>query len=127
MSPQAVPEAVRAFLAGHIATLEHFQLLLMIIEAPDRWWDAQTAARELGIAEADARNALDALARQNLLDIRITGDVRYQFHPGTDDLRDAALAAADIFRRRPVAVLELITGGRRGMRDFADAFRIRTR
>lgn len=126
MAPQALPEAVRTFLAEHIRTLDQFQLLLRLVQAPDRWWDADAAARELGMAHAVAGEALDHLAKQNLLDIRITGDVRYRFRPGTETLRRAALETTEAFRQRPLDVLTVITGsGRHGIRDFADAFRIR--
>ena len=117
---------VAAFLADHISTADHFELLVRVADTPDRWWDATSAARDLGLSERDAHAALDHLARHNLLDIRITGDVRYQFHPGTAALRQAAMAAVEAFRRRPLRVLEAIAGPRRrSVRDFSDAFRIR--
>jgi hypothetical protein len=124
--PHELSPPVRTFLADHVSTLEQFQLLVRIVQSGDRWWDAATAAHELGLTPGQARAALDHLAKHNLLDIRITGDVRYQFRPGTDALRDAAHAAVEEFRRKPVQVLEVLTGGaRRNIRDFADAFRIR--
>jgi len=117
---------VLTFLSEHVSTLEQFQLLVRVVQEEDRWWDAASAARELGVTPRAALDALDHLAKHNLLDIRITGDVRYQFRPGTEALRDAAAAVVEEFRRKPVAVLEVFTGvGRRSVRDFADAFRIR--
>lgn len=116
---------VLAFLADHITTAQQLELLVRLVEERERWWDAAAAARELVISERDAHAALDHLARQNLLDIRITAEVRYQFRPGTDALRAAAVAATDAFRRRPVQVLEALAVRRRAARDFADAFRLR--
>jgi hypothetical protein len=126
MAPQELPPVVLAFLAEHIGNLEQFQLLLRLTQFPDRWWDASTVVREVGLGPHEAQQALDHFARHNLLDIRITGDVRYQFRPGTEALHAAALAAADAFRQHPLAVVDAISGGsRRSIRDFADAFRIR--
>jgi hypothetical protein len=126
MPDPELPPLVVAFLTEHISTLEQFQVLLRLIQSPERWWDAAAAARELGMTERDAQDTLDQLAKHNLLDIRITGEVRYQFRPGTDALRKAAIASADTFRLRPVQVLQALTGDRRrNLRDFADAFRIR--
>ena len=68
---------------------------------------------------------MDHLAAHNLLDIRITADVRYRFRPGTEDLQTAAREFADQYRTRPLPLLELVSGTRRSIRDFADAFRIR--
>jgi hypothetical protein len=117
---------VLAFVADHIRSLEELQLFLALIQSPERWWDASTAARELGIDRVAAGRALDALAAHNLLDIRITGDVRYQFRPGTEALRAAALATEEAYRMNPLAVAQPVTtSGKRGLRDFADAFRIR--
>lgn len=121
-----LPPDVTDFTARHVRTLEHLQVLMTCIEGRDRWWDAATMARELGIGLTAARRTLDDLARGNLLDIRITGDVRYQFNPGTAELEAAALACAAVYRTNPVALVQLVAGSsRRSVRDFADAFRIR--
>jgi hypothetical protein len=126
MAQHELPPLVLTFLAEHVANLAQFQLLLRLIQGDDRWWDAASAAREVGIAPQEAQAALDHLAKHNLLDIRITGDVRYQFRPGTDGLREAARACVEEFRRRPVQILEAVSGmPRRSIKDFADAFRIR--
>ncbi len=121
-----LPPLVRAFMSDHIRTLDELQLLITCVYSEDRWWDATAVARELGVSAVAARHALDHLASRNLLDIRITGDVRYRFHPGTDELRDAALVVAETYRANPAGVINLVAGApRRSIRDFADAFRIR--
>lgn len=126
MARHEVSPLVLTFLSEHVGNLHRFQLLLRLIQGGDRWWDAASAAREVGITPEEAHAALDHLAKHNLLDIRITGEVRYQFRPGTDTLREAAQACVDEFRRKPVEILEVVTGmPRRRIRDFADAFRIR--
>jgi len=126
MSQHEIAPLVLTFLAHHVTKLEQFQLLLLVAQADERWWDARAAARELGVTEAVARAALDHLAKHNLLDIRITGDVRYQFRPGTEALGAAVRACADEFRRAPLQMLAAVTGRKpNSIRDFADAFRIR--
>jgi hypothetical protein len=125
----AAPEfdpAVVAFVTHHVRSLDELQLLMAIIQSGQRWWDVPTAAREFGIPETAARVALDRFASHNLLDIRITDDVRYQFSPGTEDLRETAHAAADAYRRHPIAIARLVPReSTRRIADFADAFRIR--
>ena len=119
------PEVV-SFVAQHLRTVDDLVVLFTAIDSGPRWWDAAAMARELGIPAATARQSLDHLARGNLLDIRITGDVRYQFNPGTDEVKAAALACAAAYRSDPVGVLRLVAGsGRRSISEFADAFRIR--
>lgn len=118
--------AVLAFVAEHVRTLAELQLLMALAQSHDRWWDAAGAAREFEMSEPEARGALDRFAAQNLLDIRITGDVRYQFRPGTPELGEAAEAVVEAYRKRPLDVGRLVERApRRGVADFADAFRIR--
>jgi hypothetical protein len=126
MSPQRVPASVQFFVTDHIRNVEELQLLIAVIQSPDRWWDPQAAARELGIAKTAARRGFDHLAARNLIDIRITGDVRYQFRPGTEALHAAARATEEAYRSNPLAVARLVAAApKRGIRDFADAFRLR--
>jgi hypothetical protein len=118
--------AVVAFVTDHVRTLGELQLLMAIVQSGDRWWDATSAAREVGLTVQDARRALDHFGAHNLLDIRITEDVRYQYCPGTPALRDGAEASAAAFRSRPLDLAQLVTGpSARSVRDFADAFRVR--
>jgi predicted ArsR family transcriptional regulator len=117
---------VARFLTAYLRDLDDLQLLITMVNAEDRWWDAPNVARELHISESAARAALEHLAADNLLEIRLTGDVRYQFHPGTEDLREQALACADAYRTDPLAVVRAVSASARtSVRDFADAFRIR--
>lgn len=118
--------AVVAFMADHVRSLDELQLLMSVIQSSERWWDARVAAREIGLSHAAAGEALDRFAAQNLLDIRVTDEVRYQFRPGTDVLRDAARATSEAYRRNPIALARLVARtSPRGIADFADAFRIR--
>ena len=122
--PTSLPPTVLTFVADHIRSLEELQLLMAVIRAPERWWDAATAARELILPLGVARRVLDHFASHNLLDIRITGDVRYQFRPGTDELRAAARACVEAYNAHPQEVVELVKR-KTPVRDFSDAFRIR--
>ena len=126
MAAGKLSPTVRAFVATHVQTLEELQLLMAMVQSGDRWLDAGDAAREYGMAVSEAREALERLAARNLLDIRIGEELHYRFHPGTAELGDAARAAAEEYRRRPLDVARLVQPpGRRSLRDFADAFRIR--
>jgi hypothetical protein len=121
-----LPPLVRAFMTDHIRNLDELQLLITCLYTEDRWWDATAVARELGLSPVAARHALDHLASRNLFDIRITGDVRYRFRPGTAELSEAARVLAETYRANPAAVINLVAGAPgRSVRDFADAFRVR--
>jgi hypothetical protein len=121
-----VPSIVLAFVGDYLTSVTELQLLLTCMQSGDRWWDARSAAREMGISETAARRALDRLVARNLFDIKVTGDVRYQFRPGTPDLAACAQALAEAYRANPVSIINrLAPSTRQSLRDFADAFRIR--
>jgi hypothetical protein len=126
MVSRVLPQEVRSFLTRHVRTLDELQLLMSVIQSGDRWWDVEGASREVGLTPDDARAAFERFAAQNLMDIRVGGDVCYRFHAGTDDLRRAALATLHAYRNNPIALARAVSGGaRRRITDFADAFRIR--
>ena len=126
MPQHEISPLVLTFLSDHVSNLLQFQVLMLVAETEDRWWDASGAARELGVTPAAARSALDHLAKHNLLDIRITDDVKYQLRPGTAALLTAVMACVEEFRRAPLQMVGVVTGqGPKSIRDFADAFRIR--
>ena len=67
------------------------------------------------------RTLLDRLCSQNLLDIRVTDDVRYRYRPGTGDLAAAADALLAAYRRDPLAVARLVTDRPHGVARLSSA------
>ena len=125
--PVSLPPEVSEFIAAHLRTVDDLHLLVATACDPDRWWDAGAVRRELLIDDSLAGGLLEHLAAHNLLDIRVTGDVRYQYRPGTPELTRAAEACMSAYRKNPAAVWRALGGqrGSRTIRDFADAFRFR--
>ena len=104
------PQALTHFAADHLASPDDLKVLALCVEGRDRWHDAAAIAKTLRISRGAARAALDHLARKNLLDIRITGDVRYRFRPGRSELESQALALVDAYRRNPRQATAAIGG-----------------
>jgi hypothetical protein len=123
----ALPDRVSAFIAAHIRTIDDLHLVVAMAAASERWWDAESAAGAVTADVKAARAILEHLAAHNLLEIRVTGDVRYQFRPGTPELCQAAAASIEAYRTNPALLYRALppAPARRGARDFADAFRIR--
>ncbi len=105
----ALPPDLVRFATVFLPSTEELQVLILFVEGRDRWYDAGRIAKLLSISLTHARAALDHLARHNLLDIRVTGDVRYRFRPGTRELETQATALVDTYRRNPQQVLRLIS------------------
>ena len=107
--------------------MDELVVLLMLMESSSRWWDARMVARELGLLASNAGHTLEQLAARNLLDIRVTDEIRYQFRPASAELSLAASEFAEAYRRHPAEVMRAILrrSADRGAHDFAEAFRIR--
>ena len=88
--------------------MEALQTLIACIDERERWWNAETVARKLAIPREAAHAALDQLAGANLLDIRVSDDVRYRFRPGSPQLEARAAVFADAYRKDPAPVLEIM-------------------
>src|SRR5687767_18601 len=124
--PNQISSQVTAFITAHVRSVEALQVLMVLVQSPERWWDARAVWHETGLSAGVAGRMLQQLASSNLLDIRVTGDVRYRFAPGTPDLRAAALACCELYCRAPWVLVSGLPGvTRRSLADFADAFRIR--
>ena len=100
--------AVARFAETYLYSLEDLKVLILLVEERERWHDVASVARKLDIPRDMSRATIDHLTRSNLLDIRITDDVRYRFRPGTSELERHAVAAVDAYRRTPARILQLI-------------------
>jgi hypothetical protein len=124
MQVDEIPQQVRDFLSQCVGTLDELGILLALMGSTTRWWNAKAVGDELGVSEIRARRSLESLASRNLLDIKVSDDVRYQFRPGTQVLEARASALLKLYRERPAIVLRWAAGlGGTNLTDFADAFR----
>ena len=116
------------FVNDSVDSIEQLELLVMLIESPNRWWDAAAAGRALGVDPGRTQRDLERLATRNLLAVRLTNDVSYRFEPGSPSLAARAAAFAAAYRSHARALFRLVSDRqKRAVRDFADAFRIRRR
>jgi len=120
-------DALADFVRAHIHSISDLRIFFACIDHPERWWSATALGHELAVAERIARVTLERFARHNLLDIRISDDVRYRFQPGTEQLEALAWAFAAAYRQDPARVVQFVaeSAGHDSLRDFADAFRIK--
>lgn len=126
MPPPEIPPAVLEFATRFLTSLHDLEILMLLVDTPDRWWSSETVGREVGMPADGARETLERFARQNLLDMRVTEELRYQLRPGTPSLSAGVAGLVEWYRRRPAGVIKAVTGtAPRSLRDFADAFRIR--
>lgn len=121
-----LPSEVVTFAAEYLASRDELYVLVLLVRHDEQWWDATTLAERCGLGVLPTRHILDRFVARNLLDVRITDDVRYRFSPGRAGLREATEAFVEAYQRSPALVMQLLLPSRRrSMEDFADAFRIR--
>jgi hypothetical protein len=118
------PDA-RQFLETFVSGMRDLDVLAALLDGERRWWDARSMAAFLSAPPAETRRVLDRFAAANLLDIRVSEDVRYRLHPGSEDVANQLQAFAAVYRQTPAVVFRWVAGrAGRSVSDFADAFRL---
>jgi hypothetical protein len=121
-----LPPEIVAFAAEHVWSRDELYALVLLVRDDEQWWDAQTMAAQIGLNVPSTRLILDRFVARNLLDVRISDDVRYRFSPGPADLRETTERFVETFQKSPALVMQLLLPRRRrSMEDFSDAFRLR--
>ena len=95
VSHSAMTAGVTRSISEYVDTLEKVELLALLIESSEKWWDAGSAAEMLGTTTGAARQILERCAAQNLLEIRVTDDVRHRLRPGNSHLEAAVRECAN--------------------------------
>src|SRR5687767_7621093 len=97
----SLPAALEQFARTYVHSVEDLQVFVLCVDHRDRWWDATGVARTFSIRESKARRILEQFARSNLLDIRVSHEVRYRFAPGIPELETHAVAFAAAYHNHP--------------------------
>jgi hypothetical protein len=118
--PHDLPTHAHAFLNQFACSLDELAILLALIESRAQWWDVGRMSARVGLAPRNTRRVLDAFASRNLLDIRITDDVRYRLLPGTPELAREVDAIVGMYRRSPTVVQRWASARAARLRSGAD-------
>ena len=126
MTSESLSQEAVHFLTCHIHSFDDLGVLVALIESDGRWWNAKTMAARTGISAVDVQPVLERFAKENLLDIRVSDDIRYCLRPGSLDLESGLHAFAAAYHRAPILVLRWVASvAPRSITDFAAAFRIK--
>jgi DNA-binding IclR family transcriptional regulator len=117
-------DAVRRFLHDHIATVAQLEILLLLQTNPQQNWAPAKIAHELRAERSGTEQQLRLLEQHTLVKPDDAGAYHYQ--PATPELHAAAVAVAQAYLVRRVAVIEMIySKPPDSLRAFSDAFRLR--
>jgi hypothetical protein len=116
---------VRALLAERIETVAQLELLIFLYNRRERAWSAAEASAELRISPDWTMSQMQQLAERELL---AREGPRFKYF-ATSELDVAVGDLAGAYRAFPVTVIGAIysskASGSQGVRNFADAFRLR--
>jgi hypothetical protein len=123
--PDDLPNDIRRFIERRLEGVEQLEILMVLQREPSRFWSAVSVAALVHLSEKHAAGALEALARNGLLDVRIASEVVYRFSPATPAMARDVKLLAEAYSDRRHRVLALLTSRRRrSLKDFSDAFRL---
>jgi hypothetical protein len=121
MADDGIPADLRDFIIKHIDTVGQVEALLLLRADPDKAWDVSQLAQRLYVNEAEAAAIRAHLVGQGLA-IAEDGATRY-------DPQGKQVATidrlAEAYARQLIPITNLIHGKPRGIRAFADAFKIK--
>lgn len=106
-----IPWTVAQFAVDHLRSIGDLHVLVTCARSCGRWWDGAALGRELQMSAHEAHEVLEHLAQRNLLDVQVTGEVRYRFQPGNQRLSEAARQFLEAFSRQPCEVMRLAASG----------------
>ena len=119
----SLPADLAAFISDTIDSVAELEALLLLQREREEPWTVRRLAERLYIDEAAAAQVVDALARKQL--VAVDGQ-EYRFEPGSDDDRERIARLSVLYVRMLIPITRLIHAKpRTGIRDFADAFRLR--
>lgn len=124
MTDEIVARDLKEFIVAHIDSIAQLEALLLLRTNPDEPWDAAKAARRLYIGESEGHDALARLCAEGLLSQSEAG------------FRYAGLAAekaqmvdrlAEAYAAHLIPVTNIIHQKPNRIREFADAFRFKSK
>lgn len=116
-------EDARDFIHSHIASVDHFRVLLLLHDDPDRFWESSEVVGRLRLPPPTAKEALANLASKGFLERRAS-DQCYRYNPRNEELAEMVVKLVNFDRERPVSLIRMIYARRTEEQAFADAFRI---
>ena len=124
-SPGELPADVLQLLRERIRSIEQLEILLLLRESGDRFWNAAEVYQEVRSSERSVAQTLERLCLKGLLDCD-KATSRYRFAPQTEAMKTAIDHLAELYAERRVRVVEAIySEPLDAVDEFARAFRLR--
>ena len=118
---------LQPFIAENISSVAQLEVLLLLKEHPEQWWNADEVARALYAGATLIADELAGWQSRGLLETSPDKPGAYRFAPRTPELAAVVEALQEAYKNRRVSVITAIYSKPvdKKIRTFADAFRIR--
>lgn len=122
-----IPERVRRLVHEHLPSMEHVELLLLLVNTEKEGFLPSDAAKQLGVDSQLTVRRLGDLANSGLaIKEGPPGLERYRYQPRDLDLRHAVEQLVEAYRTRPVSLIRVVyERPPESAQRFADSFRLR--
>jgi hypothetical protein len=121
VAEDGIPADLRDFIARHIDSVGQLEALLLLRDNAARGWSASELAGRLYVGEAEAAAILAHLAEQGF--VTVEGErVQYDRAARQAEMIDRL---AETYARQLIPITNLIHAKPRGIRAFADAFKLK--
>lgn len=116
---------VRDFVSRYLGSVERLETFVFLRRGATRYWTATEIAEALDFPTEAMEQALERLASDNFLEVKIANDLMYRFDP-VETLRETAEQVGVAYSRDRTALLRLAASStRRAISDLANAFRLK--
>jgi hypothetical protein len=121
MVGDGIPAELRDFIVRSIDSVGQLEALLLLRADPDKSWDVAQLARRLYVNETEAAAIFAHLVEQGFV-VATAGSTRYD----PENLQNRVIdQLAEAYARQLIPITNLIHAKPRGIRAFADAFKIK--
>lgn len=125
MTIRTIPDDVRRFIQASIDSVAQLEALLIVHEHPNIEWTVEALSARLYISPEQTSAVMTRLS-DNRLVIKHHATARFQYQPGSEDLRKMVDRLAEAYPKHLVPITRLIHS-KEGLRirEFPDAFDFR--
>jgi hypothetical protein len=107
MSETTIPEHVRKFLHKHIHSVEQFEILMLLVREPIRFWSVKEMNQIICSNESSVEARLRDLAKSGLLEVVPADDEIFRLQPDCPEA-PVLLEMDNLYKKRRLAVIEAI-------------------
>jgi DNA-binding Lrp family transcriptional regulator len=122
MPEKRIPPEVYSFILTYIDSVGLVEALLLLRRNPNRRWLPSEVGTRLYVSESEARNLLERLREDGLVD---GVEDAFFYRQQEAALEDAVRQLDESYQKQLVAVTRIIHSKPRRIREFANAFRLR--